>query len=154
MGLTNLSNERLLADTIGRLRHVTPAHRARWGRLNAHQMLCHLADACRVALGERDAAPGAMPAAKRHFVRLVAFHTPLPWPRNLHTMAEVDPARQGTRPGDFDADLRTAIELLTRVATDSGIDGHPHPMFGPLSRREWLRWAWMHTEHHLRQFGV
>jgi hypothetical protein len=117
-------------------------------------MLCHLADACRVALGERDAAPVAVPTATRLFVRLVAFHTPLPWPRNARTMAEVDPARQGTRPGDFDADLRTAVDLLTRVATDPGIDGRAHPMFGPLSLREWLRWGWRHTDHHLRQFGM
>ncbi|MGE3404237.1 MAG: DUF1569 domain-containing protein [Vicinamibacterales bacterium] len=29
----------------------------------------------------------------------------------------------------------------------------PHPFFGPLSEREWLHWAWRHTDHHLRQFG-
>lgn len=154
MGLRNLSDERLLAETVGRLRRVTPAHRARWGRLDAHKMLCHLADACRVALGERHVAPVAMRAATRGFVRLVGFHTPLPWPRNHQTMPEVDPERQGTKPGDFDTDLRTAVELLTRVANEPGIDGHAHPMFGPLFRREWLRWAWKHTDHHLRQFGV
>ena len=30
----------------------------------------------------------------------------------------------------------------------------PHPMMGPLSRTERMRWAYLHMNHHLRQFGV
>jgi hypothetical protein len=30
----------------------------------------------------------------------------------------------------------------------------PHPILGPLSQSEWHRWAFLHTDHHLRQFGL
>ena len=29
-----------------------------------------------------------------------------------------------------------------------------HGIFGPMSPRDWHRWAWKHTDYHLRQFGV
>jgi len=29
-----------------------------------------------------------------------------------------------------------------------------HPIFGGMSERAWLRWAYLHTDHHLRQFGT
>jgi hypothetical protein len=29
-----------------------------------------------------------------------------------------------------------------------------HPIFGALSARDWLRWGYLHADHHLRQFGV
>jgi hypothetical protein len=29
-----------------------------------------------------------------------------------------------------------------------------HAIFGPLSEQEWMIWAYRHSDHHLRQFGV
>jgi hypothetical protein len=29
-----------------------------------------------------------------------------------------------------------------------------HPIFGAMSERAWLRWGYLHMDHHLRQFGV
>jgi hypothetical protein len=28
-----------------------------------------------------------------------------------------------------------------------------HPMFGAMSRQEWMIWTFRHVDHHLRQFG-
>jgi prephenate dehydrogenase len=28
-----------------------------------------------------------------------------------------------------------------------------HPMFGPMSPEDWMRWGYLHADHHLRQFG-
>jgi hypothetical protein len=30
----------------------------------------------------------------------------------------------------------------------------PHPIFGRLSPAAWLRWGYLHCDHHLRQFGA
>jgi hypothetical protein len=152
MPLPNLSNPGLLAHTLARLERVSPDLRPRWGQMTAHQMLCHLADSCRVALGERTVRP--RPMSRPRLMRLVAFHTPLPWPRGYETMPEVDAARDGTPPGEFVRDRAESRDLLLRVVADGAIDGRAHPLFGPLSQREWLRWAYCHTDHHLRQFGL
>jgi hypothetical protein len=29
-----------------------------------------------------------------------------------------------------------------------------HPLWGRMTEWEWGRWGYLHTDHHLRQFGV
>jgi hypothetical protein len=29
-----------------------------------------------------------------------------------------------------------------------------HPMFGSMRRADWLRWGYLHADHHLRQFSA
>jgi hypothetical protein len=29
-----------------------------------------------------------------------------------------------------------------------------HPLFDAMSERDWMRWGYLHVDHHLRQFGV
>jgi Protein of unknown function (DUF1569) len=29
----------------------------------------------------------------------------------------------------------------------------PHPIFGPMTAKDWMRWGYLHADHHLRQFG-
>jgi hypothetical protein len=56
---------------------------------------------------------------------------------------------------DFAADFD---ELVTRVkraaAAGASLQCAPHPIFGPMSNSSWLRWAYRHLDHHLRQFGA
>ena len=40
------------------------------------------------------------------------------------------------------------------MVAESGSLTRPHPVFGPMTRGAWLRWGYLHTDHHLRQFGV
>ena len=41
------------AAILRRIEALTPESERGWGRMTAHQMVCHLSDACRAALGER-----------------------------------------------------------------------------------------------------
>ena len=41
------------AEILRRIEALTPRSERRWGRMTPHQMVCHLSDACRAALGER-----------------------------------------------------------------------------------------------------
>jgi hypothetical protein len=34
------------------------------------------------------------------------------------------------------------------------IEWQVHPLFGGMSDGAWLRWAYLHIDHHLRQFGA
>jgi len=29
-----------------------------------------------------------------------------------------------------------------------------HPLFGPMNYEDWMRWGYLHADHHLRQFGL
>jgi hypothetical protein len=138
---------------LGRLTAFRPDSTRRWGRMTAHQMVCHLADNFRMALGERRVAPttGLM---QRTLLKWFVLYVPVPWPAGIPTSPEVDQERGGTPPTDFATDLRRAEELLLRATADpERLERQAHPVFGPMSRGDWLRWAWLHTDHHLRQFG-
>jgi hypothetical protein len=65
----------------------------------------------------------------------------------------VNPQRRGTRPAAFDADRAQLLIAMRRfVAPDARYA--PHPMFGPMTRQEWMTWTFRHVDHHLRQFGA
>jgi len=137
----------------GRLAQLTPETARRWGSMTSHEMLCHLSDSFRGMLGERDTSPAPSSAVQRQVIRFIALHTPLPWPKGVPTRPEVDPHRQGTQPAVFEADRRAMQELMHRFARpDSRYAAHP--MFGTLTRREWMLWGYRHVDHHFRQFGV
>jgi hypothetical protein len=122
-------------------------------------MICHLADSFRVTMGEKpwetarvSVTPIPMPD---WFVKWVALDAPLRWPRGTPTRPEVDAEKGGTAPGTFESDVRDLLCLLdhfTRQPRD--FSWQPHPFFGAMTDAEWMRWGYLHTDHHLRQFGA
>jgi hypothetical protein len=125
-----------------------------WGRMTAHQMVCHLADSFRMALGERPTRLLFNPVV-RAVSRWAALHTPMRFPRGAPTMNVLNQESGGTAPVDFDQDVADLLAQLDRFkAAGNDLTGHPHPLFGKLTAREWRLWAAKHTDHHLRQFRV
>jgi hypothetical protein len=149
-----------LADAIDRdriverLREVTPHSSHRWGRMTSHEMVCHLADAFRIALGERKVKPGDN-VFHRTALKWMALYSPTPWPRGVSTRPEADPRRAGTPPDSFSRDVREVESLLARFLDRIAMGTlDRHPLFGPMSSWQWLRWGYLHMDHHLRQFGA
>ncbi len=152
--MKTLARPRDKAEILGRLRTVGPDTAPRWGRMSAHQMVCHLADWSRLALGQKAVSP-ATGVMQRTFLKVVVLYVPLPWPHGIRTSPEVDQERGGTRPVDFAADVAQAEALLERVtAPTRNLDRRSHPVFGPMSDAAWLRLGYLHSDHHLRQFGA
>lgn len=140
-----------LLDRLERLRVDSPRQ---WGRMTAHQMVVHLTDGFRSSTGE-------IPASRvdtwmsRNVVKFLALWLPMPWPKGVPTMPEVDQEKNGTRPAEFAADLATLRAYLARlVAPQRDYRWAPHPMFGDMSENDRMRWAYLHVDHHLRQFGL
>ena len=106
-----------------------------------------------MALGEKPVRP-VTSLMQRTVVKWIALYLPVPWPAGLLTRPEIDQERGGTCPGDFDADLAELERLMTRMATQDRFDCPSHPIFGRMSRANWLRWGYLHADHHFRQFGV
>lgn len=119
-----------------------------------HQMICHVADSCRMALGQKHVSD-ATGLAERSIVKWLALYAPLRWRSGILTRPEIDQQVAGTSPKDFATDVAEVEALLNAIARRERHATWPHhPVFGRLSRAEWLRWAYLHTDHHLRQFGV
>jgi hypothetical protein len=70
-------------------------------------------------------------------------------------MPEMNQEKGGTRPGEFAADVAELEGLIHRITvTEKNFDWGSHPIFGRMPDRDWLRWGYLHMDHHLRQFGV
>jgi hypothetical protein len=140
-----------LEGLLVRLGTVSAGDAALWGRMSAQQMLCHLSDATLIPLGEIRVSDVSN-VALRSIVKWGAFYAPVPWPKGAPTPPEVDQCLNNLPLGDFETDRSRLIQLTLRLQ-DTNLNGRPHPYFGALRHQEWMRWAWLHTDHHFRQFG-
>ena len=153
--MRTLASERDTTEILRRLRVLRHDSARRWGRMSAHQMVCHLSDGYRLLTGERTTQLAATPLP-RFMMRWIALYAPVRWPAGIRTTPDFDQEGGGTRPLDFLADVSELERLLREIATDrrGRLAGHLHPLFGRMSESAWLRWAYLHADHHLRQFGV
>jgi len=138
-----------------RLRRLAPDSPRQWGHMSAPQMICHLSDAFRMA-GEKPL-PDDSTLAQRPLIKWMALYAPLPWPTGkLVTRPEIDQVRGGgCSPGVFADDVARLVTLVDQFTTRDRRTGWPaHPFFGAMSSSAWLRWGYLHMDHHLRQFGV
>lgn len=152
--MKTIAHSLVLRDLTTRLAAVTPESQRRWGTLTAQEMLCHLGDAAEMVLLVR---PRDRPVLQRQrsIVRLLGLWTPFRWPHGWRTNPLHDPRLAGTRPSVFAADLQRAITSLEGLAVARPDSLEPaHGFFGTMSVLDWQRWAYKHTDHHLRQFGV
>lgn len=76
------------------------------------------------------------------------------WPHGVRTNPSHDPKAAGTKPSEFASDRARALAGLEAIAGGAGIAEGSHGVFGAMSGRDWQRWAYRHTDHHLRQFGL
>jgi hypothetical protein len=142
------------AELLRRLGSVRPGSARRWGRMTPHQMVCHVADSLRMCMGETPAS-GRGGIVHRTVVKWIVLYAPLRWPRGILTSPEIDQELAGTRPGDFAADVARVEALVELVTTQRGRADWPlHPVLGRMSGAAWLRWGYLHMDHHLRQFGA
>src|SRR5262245_26590966 len=100
------------SELIARLGALRPDSARRWGRMSVHQAVCHVADAFRMAMGQKAVADRSNPL-RRTVVKWIALYTPMPWPAGIPTSVEVDQERGGTPPcPEFARDLAEVLALL------------------------------------------
>ena len=134
LSIKNLRNAKGKEEIARRLENVGPDSKRVWGKMSAPA--------------------GGMYPSK--VLRWIALWAPLQWPHGFKTMPELNQgAGAGTSPLEFARDQRELQNLLqrfTRTPRDFSWGQHPH--FGAMSESEWMRWAYLHAHHHLRQFGA
>jgi hypothetical protein len=124
-----------------------------WGTMTPNEMLCHLADALRGPLGDK-AMGAARPRLQQLLTKFVLLSVLSRYPKGQKARAEVDPKALGTKPEEFARDMKALDDLTARFVAAAPSLTVKHPRFGPMTENDWLRWWYMHTDHHLRQFGV
>ncbi len=133
---------------MGRLRPEAPGL---WGRMTAHQMVCHLNDSFAVGAGNRYASP-ASNLLQRTVMKWAALRLPVDWPKGVPTRPEVEQGRGGTPPSVWEADCSALRQWIHRFPDFHNFGNHP--VFGTMTNEEWMIWGFRHVDHHFRQFGV
>lgn len=133
-----------------RLESLRPDSPRRWGRMNARQMVAHLSDQMRHALGDSpvQARPGPL---RWNLVRWLTIYL-VPWPKGR---IQGPPEAFATPPKDWHKDVAGLLKLLERFAARGPqADWPDHALLGPMSGRDWGVFVHKHFDHHLRQFGA
>ena len=122
-----LAEQKAKAECCARLDRLDPNRSPRWGRMTAHQMVCHLSDSFRAATGEKPVSTAAGPLPRK-LIKWIALRTPLRWARNVKTRPEMEQGRGGTPPGNWEQDRETLRQLI--ASFDSRPLVKTHPIFG------------------------
>ena len=137
-----------------RLQRLHPDTIPRWGRLTAGNLLPHLTDPFRIALGEFDVQP------VRSFIstplgRFMAIFLMPCWPKGAPTNPKTDISKEGRKGKVFEQDRQELVEVIERfIVACSSRRFHEHPMFGKLSNKTWGMVMNKHLDHHFRQFNI
>ena len=131
-----------------RIDALTPAAKARWGRMNVGQMLVHCDGHLRHSLGE-PLTPANKPV--RFFPLNLLIIYVLPTPRGVPTMDELRDPVAGTFAEDRQR-LKANLEKLG--ALPRGTRMPVHAAFGRIGHHAHGKLAHDHLDHHLKQFGA
>ncbi len=142
------------AEIIARVHGVRPDNVARFGVMNAREMIVHCVVCLEAGLGHRSVSPRES-FIGRTLIKYVALYAPMHWPSGVKTLPEMDVRRNGDRPGEFVSDVARLVQLVEEFSARGSNEAWPrHPIFGAMNELEWKRWAYLHTDHHLRQFSA
>jgi hypothetical protein len=139
------------AEIRARILTLAPTDAPRWGIMTVDQMICHVREAYVYALADTpvDFIPLRWPPKT---IKYAALNLPMPWPHSTATIPQLKLNAPGMATTTFEQDLAT---LLTSFDTFCALTNHTrdHPFFTSMEHADWMRWGYLHADHHLRQFN-
>lgn len=147
----NLLDKPAAVEIIARAEKLQVGNKAAWGKMSVTEMLLHCNLANTQILEEQMAFQP--PTLKQQLLKTLGLYLLPSFPRNRKG-AERNDTKGHIESSRFDEQLKQLISILQRFPEHTGPMTLVHPAFGTLTKRQWGRAAWMHMDHHLRQFGV
>ena len=136
-----------------RIGKIKPDSQRLWGKMNAAECLCHMADQIRMTLGHLPVKDQSTFMSRSLVKMLVMAGMPAPKGK-VETAPEINTQLQGTKPTEFEADRRALLGFIEEfLKTSETFRYQVHPFFGTLSRKQWGKLIYTHLDHHLSQFG-
>jgi Protein of unknown function (DUF1569) len=136
------------------VKHLPAESVGRWGKMNAQQMIEHVADFFRVSTGELKfelVTPAEHLEKYRNFLlsdKMFRENTAAPM------LPEQPFAVRAASMNDSLQDLQAQIAKFHQLFTDGVLQRTLHPVFGELDYNEWVLLHYKHLYHHARQFGL
>jgi hypothetical protein len=152
MSLPDVFDPAATEALLQRLDRIAPEKPAQWGKMDAAQMCAHCCVVYEQIKGERGrgipliVVPLARLFVKKKVVGEALYGRNIPAPKSMSVADPRDFARERDR-------LRGYVRAIHGEGA-AAFEGRRHPIFGPLTAREWSNLLWKHLDHHFRQFGV
>src|SRR5215471_2288424 len=132
------------AEITTRLNLLSVSSTRRWGSLDVAGMLQHLRLSAQMTLGELQVPSKTKRAFQMFPLKHLILYV-LPFPKGAPTAPELKP----TDDLSFEDERAALLQLLERIGTGPHDGTAPaHPLFGPLSWREWGVATYKHANHH------
>lgn len=133
-----------------RVGSLSASSTARWGQMSVTGMLEHLQLSARMAVGELTVASVNKRAFQVFPLKQLILYV-LPFPKGAPTAPELLPEAAAS----FEEERAALLAALDQIgAGPRDGTGPAHPLFGPMSWREWGAVTYKHVDHHLKQFGA
>jgi Protein of unknown function (DUF1569) len=149
--MKSLANPSDAAEIRTRILALTPSDAPQWGMMTVNQMVCHVREAYVYALDETPVEPVSLPYPPS-VVKQFALKVPTPWPHSTTTIPQLMLDAPGMICTTFYQDRATLLAALNNFCA---LTNHTrnHPFFGSMQHPDWMRWGYLHADHHLRQFN-
>ena len=135
-----------------RIAAIAPESPRQGGSMSIGGMLCHVDDSYQCVMGERPLSTSKL-AIPQAMAKFLALRSPFRWPRGMMTGESVRQGGGGTLPAEFVEDRARLLQTFERFCASTQLI-NVHPMLGGMNRADWLRWGYLHADHHLRQFNA
>jgi hypothetical protein len=149
--MKTLAEPKDAAEIRTRILSLMPPDEPQWGIMTVNQMVCHVRQAYLYALADTpvDFIPLPFPPS---VVKRFALKLPTPWPHSTTTIPQLKLDAPGMACTTFEQDRNG---LLASLANFCALTNHTrdHPFFGSMQHTDWMRWGYLHADHHLRQFN-
>jgi hypothetical protein len=138
------------SDLVNRVNALTNEHKAKWGKMNAYQMVKH----CKLC---DDMFYGDLKIKRVFIGRLIGpmflkklLKDDRPFGKNSPTSPLIKTVGES---GDIEQQKKEWISRLNGYANFNNTS-FVHPFFGPMTKEQIGLLAYKHADHHLRQFGA
>ncbi len=147
----NLLDKGVAQQIIIRAGALSADSKNKWGEMNVTEMLFH----CNLANEQifDEEMEYRTPTIKQRLLKVLSLYVVPVFPKNMRGAKRND-TKGRININLFEEQKQKFVYLINRFPE------HPlpitliHPAFGYLTTRQWGIAAWMHIDHHLRQFGV
>lgn len=152
--MKNIIDYSIKTKILQRIEKLNPSASAKWGKMNINQMFCHCADQLRLANGTKSSKFIGNFMLTTVFKWLILTFMKAPKGK-IETVKELKQGVGGTKPTSFEDDRKALIDLIQNF--DESFKTNKtvvHPAFGKMNHWQYGRLAYLHLDHHLKQFGV
>lgn len=137
-----------IKELVSRISSVSAQNEAKWGKMDAFQMVKHCTLSEEMMLGQMKIKRVLIGRLIGKMILKKVLKDDAPFGKNSPTSPKLKTTHES---GDIEQQKK---EWIDRVGQYSGFDsGFVHPFFGPMTREQIGRFAYKHADHHLRQFG-